>query len=532
MQRATMTPSARSNAYQKIREKGRDFIIYEGCKYRFSNPLSVKGGKNWCCTVVKCRGTLKTEMSFGKLVLTPGREHTHPKSSKSDHSLSENKSLSTSLISTSSNSSEAAKQESETGDKGNSTIPQDHSTPSITTNNIGPILLPHNYSVQSIGLTPSPTSNLSTNRILNSCTLGETPQSILPIIELKNQVNSLIEEIVRKQMEIEKLQKKSNEDENLLAELLERFKIMEAENTKTNAKIKSLEYQIALRDTCKSGPAPRSAFKDTSQKPSTTLHPTTLPEVNTFNNLSSDEGNRSEISNSTLVTVSQDKSSSSSPSSYTKPRLMIYGDSMTRDFGRILQELFPQYTVQCSTSPGGCFSFAIRNIKQETKNFTKQDIIFILAGTNDIPLLTPYLIDGELKRLHYLCKITNVVISSVPYKYHDKSLNSNIFVSNQHLLKSCHVYNFHFFECNFFLSRNMYTKHGLHFNLTGKSAFCKTLYSALSSIKLSRNGDFLMPNLVGLKTGENPAPTLILDVSCPDLLDLSGPLTDNGSLCF
>uniref|UniRef100_A0A8D8LKN5 FLYWCH-type domain-containing protein n=3 Tax=Cacopsylla melanoneura TaxID=428564 RepID=A0A8D8LKN5_9HEMI len=239
-------------------------MIYDGYKYRFSTPLSVKGGKNWCCTVVKCRGYLKTEMSLGELVLIPVRKHSHPRVSlkrqsntvESDKDKREDKPVDDTIpVNKSLTPSPFTSQivESNVGQNSNDSNYQTWMPLLSNVYNTDTILLPQTYSVQSVGLTPN--TSTSNNSQTNS-TFNETPQLTLSTAELKNQVNGLIKVIVKKQMEIDRLQAKSDADEKLLADLVEHITELESKHTEAKDRINSLEYQIALRDACSCGPAP------------------------------------------------------------------------------------------------------------------------------------------------------------------------------------------------------------------------------------------------------------------------------------
>lgn len=218
----------------------------------------------------------------------------------------------------------------------------------------------------------------------------------------------------------------------------------------------------------------------------------------------------------------------STSSAKRRPRVLIYGDSMVRDFGLILQQLLPEYSVHCVTHPGAPLSFVIKDIKDmRTEKLNKHDIVFIMAGTNNIPNLTPADMKKEFLVLSTICQSTNLVFSSIPYKYNVKEQNCNIFSTNQFILKSSYVHNFFYFECNYFLSRQMYTKHGLHLNISGKKSYCVNLSLALLSINgriSNSNRGFLLPNIVNqpsssrvnlCNNNNNNDEVLLIDISCP-----------------
>lgn len=203
-----------------------------------------------------------------------------------------------------------------------------------------------------------------------------------------------------------------------------------------------------------------------------------------------------------------------------KPRLLVCGDSMIRDFGNILLQMLPQYSIECITYPGASFSYILKDLPQHARHYNKLDIVFVLAGTNEIPHLTPELLEKEFETLRSLAISTNLVFSSVPYRYDNKiNLNSNIFATNLNIQSRSRAYGFYYFEANYFLSRNLFTRHGLHFNITGKNVFCKFLANSLFPLNIADNNySMILPH------NNNSITNLdyhqIEDISCP-FLDVS-----------
>lgn len=157
------------------------------------------------------------------------------------------------------------------------------------------------------------------------------------------------------------------------------------------------------------------------------------------------------------------------------PKLLVIGDSMGRDFGNTLSALLPEYEVSAQIYPGCTLETILSYVPELTLSFTKRDIVFIIAGVNNIPHLYPTLLQELLERYNLIFQKTNFILSNVPYVFHESQLNSNIFSTNLSLIKYSSVYKYHMFNCNLFLARLMYTKHGLHFNMNGKQEFCKKL---------------------------------------------------------
>lgn len=201
------------------------------------------------------------------------------------------------------------------------------------------------------------------------------------------------------------------------------------------------------------------------------------------------------------------------------PYLLVCGDSMTRDFGEILQRLLPHYSVLSHTLPGASLSSVLNDLPSLAKNFNKKDIVFVLAGTNDVPLLSPDRLEHEFQRLSTLTQSTNLIFSSIPYRFDTKKKhNTNIFATNLYIMSRSHVYSYHYFDCNFFLNRGMYTRHGLHFNKPGKQHLCNKISNSLYLTSQNKRS-ILMPELGNLSGQPSVfCDKLILDITCPPLL--------------
>uniref|UniRef100_A0A8D8XB95 SGNH hydrolase-type esterase domain-containing protein n=1 Tax=Cacopsylla melanoneura TaxID=428564 RepID=A0A8D8XB95_9HEMI len=205
-----------------------------------------------------------------------------------------------------------------------------------------------------------------------------------------------------------------------------------------------------------------------------------------------------------------------SSSGHCKRQLLVIGDSMSRDLGSLLTPLLPGFTVTSHTYPGATFAQVVKDLPSLTTSFTKEDFVFVLAGTNDVPYFYPSLIDKNLESIKCVFDKSNVIVSCIPYMHHKEGRrhNTNIFASNQYLLRMSSVHNYLLFNANFFLSRGSYTKHGLHLNYNGKY---------LLSEKLSNN-------LIGIIIGKNPVAGVLVwggtMVSNNDLVDRIGDQAD------
>uniref|UniRef100_A0A8D8YJJ1 SGNH hydrolase-type esterase domain-containing protein n=1 Tax=Cacopsylla melanoneura TaxID=428564 RepID=A0A8D8YJJ1_9HEMI len=212
---------------------------------------------------------------------------------------------------------------------------------------------------------------------------------------------------------------------------------------------------------------------------------------------------------------------------HRKHRVLIVGDSMTRNFGSILQNLLPDHTVTCYTYPGAKFVQVVQDLESQTMTFSQTDTVVILAGTNDVPYLHPQLLYQIFHGIKNVFSRTRVIISSVPYMFQTSRFNTNIFATNQCLLRLCRIYKCYMFNCNYVLSRKMYTKHGLHFNTLGKEVVCSNL---MEVILLNQSNDSMYCNIrynvpsVDVTSGATAATNCInfpslADVTCPTGFD-------------
>lgn len=158
-----------------------------------------------------------------------------------------------------------------------------------------------------------------------------------------------------------------------------------------------------------------------------------------------------------------------------KPKLLILGTSMSKDFAEILKNLLPEYSVSGQTYPNGKLATIFDQLLVNGKNFGSKDYILLVGGTNDIPHLYPQKIDLYLESVKSIFVKTNVVFCGIPFMYNHKHLNTNIFATNLYFQSQSSKYGFYFYDSNMFLSRFMFTQHGLHLNKLGKLDFCEKL---------------------------------------------------------
>lgn len=163
-----------------------------------------------------------------------------------------------------------------------------------------------------------------------------------------------------------------------------------------------------------------------------------------------------------------------------KKKLLILSDSHGRNFQSFLQDKLPAFNVFTFFKPGAQLSDVIKDLGPLTANFTKQDFVFILGGTNNFPN-NNLNIPNTLKKIVKSINHTNLIFSTIPYRYDTPSLNNSIYYINDILFdvisdkQNCYL-----FDLNFYLERKDYTAHRLHIRKEAKNILCNKLINIIN----------------------------------------------------
>lgn len=179
------------------------------------------------------------------------------------------------------------------------------------------------------------------------------------------------------------------------------------------------------------------------------------------------------------------------PPASSKPRVQIIGTSMSRDFASHLTTLLPEYEVSGFTYPSAKAFVMFEKLNSCRDQYGRDDFIILLAGTNDIPFLCPESLDKFLEKAVPVFYQKNVIICGVPYMYNRNDLFTNIFATNLHLQTKSSSYGYYYLDSNIFLARSDFTRHGLHFNQSGKINFCKKLEKLVLNLNQPPSSSFL-----------------------------------------
>lgn len=124
--------------------------------------------------------------------------------------------------------------------------------------------------------------------------------------------------------------------------------------------------------------------------------------------------------------------------------------------------------------PNANFTQIIDSIPALCSDFTQNDAIIIIAGTNDFSYWFPNASKRfNLSPLNFLVRKTNIIINSVPARFdsfYSKAAMA-IYNSNFGLQDWASRNGFLYFDSFSFLKRPYFTRHGLHLNWSGKRVF-------------------------------------------------------------
>lgn len=160
-------------------------------------------------------------------------------------------------------------------------------------------------------------------------------------------------------------------------------------------------------------------------------------------------------------------------------RIIVAGDSQARDLARFLctNPLLANDDVCVFVRPGASFDdvVAMGILAARQSNLQSNDLLVIVAGSNDVGKRT-----FETSRLAELSSLVNVVIAEVPRRYdlHPR-FSKDVSRLNFDLERAAKEHNCLFVAIKAY--RNNFTRHGLHYNASGKAKLASCLSSSLNN---------------------------------------------------
>lgn len=280
----------------------------------------------------------------------------------------------------------------------------------------------------------------------------ETNLKAKHILKLKKDQNSLMEEALKNEEELNDIINKQKEHiDKLLCEIKELQKQL-------NSKVRS--YNTISTQTLK--PDMKSVPSQTSVITKTTEIQTVVTGTESHTN--------STLQKSGIFPIHNDQPQSTKN---TKPRITLIAGEYGRDCGRLLNNLVGStYSVHAIIKPGAPFTVIMETVKKEQNQLSERDYLIIWPdkGVVDYKLL--------LHSVHnnHKCKI---VVMSQPYLHYRSACEENtaIHLKNEKLSQICtkasKTNRIKFFECNSILRNHHFQYKSLKYE--GKLALMKKI---------------------------------------------------------
>jgi len=185
-------------------------------------------------------------------------------------------------------------------------------------------------------------------------------------------------------------------------------------------------------------------------------------------------------------------------------KLLIFSDSQGRGLVHEVDELLStDFNILSNVQSGGTLQVVMNTLLQcsEVKNFSKDDYVLLLAGTNNIDESvfknSDYKLVSEL--LTYLdekikfTSHTNLILANIPYRYdlrNNDRRNLVIAEVNAGIKNLSKKYDHVLLLDLYLLPWWLHTRHGLHINRRGKKGMAKQILGLVKyfSSSLSQNG--------------------------------------------
>ena len=209
-------------------------------------------------------------------------------------------------------------------------------------------------------------------------------------------------------------------------------------------------------------------------------------EVTVYVSNEEKENSKPQVENENNV-VLKEKKSCSFENSRPWPRLWLVSDSHGRNCYKYLTDTQNQFDVSVIFKPNANFNQVVSSIPDLTKDFTANDHVVVMAGTNDVLDCKSNVVATneffDISPLLSICKKVNVHVVSIPPRFDVPGTREVIFNMNLCLKNECSSH-LNFIE-SFKLLRSDFVSHGLHLNKFGKKKLCAFLIESVTPTGLS-----------------------------------------------
>lgn len=180
---------------------------------------------------------------------------------------------------------------------------------------------------------------------------------------------------------------------------------------------------------------------------------------------------------------------------YSKKKVSIVSDSHGRHIRETLTELLGNdYFVDSYIKPGATLDVVLQDVRSVTKNYNKNDFLIIFGGNNDIGSESQSQIVELTKRITSELTHVNVLHTTLFYRYDKPELNNCIFEINKDVCRVVDGSLAQIIDVNKFLSRDLFTRHGLHLLRKGKKRICQQMAFCIKNHCTKRSVNICLTN--------------------------------------
>lgn len=185
--------------------------------------------------------------------------------------------------------------------------------------------------------------------------------------------------------------------------------------------------------------------------------------------------------------------------------LVLVADSQGRTCGSLLHEKLnaEKWGSEALVLPSATSEQVVEVASGKAKGLTNKDCLVILGGVNKVTNNSIPNLEHKLDKLSLdLSKLSSpptVVLVETPLRYDTKD-NSSISAQNRLFRNQCVKNKWSYLAINSMLSRDEYTKHGLHLNNVGKEIICNLVLNFIENFSgksdQPKNTPVVQPNQV------------------------------------
>ena len=172
-------------------------------------------------------------------------------------------------------------------------------------------------------------------------------------------------------------------------------------------------------------------------------------------------------------------------------RVLLLTDSHGRHMSAKLgNQLGGNFSVTSIVKPNAGIQEVTKCIEDLTGDFTSEDSVIILGGTNDVQNMNAQAdIDSVINKVSPLSKKMNIIVSAIPDRFDRPELNKTIREMNEYMYIKMKKYEesstFKFDFLSQSLNSQCFTNHGLHLNHRGKFLLCDRFASLVKAMPVN-----------------------------------------------